>query len=219
MLRFGPDVGPVVVVALPLFEEANRTRAFAASICRALTERSIASVLPELPGQGESLIATENLTLDSLFKGYLGVLHVLEREDRVPYAVSIRSGAIIDVVGMIPFRWHLAPSNGEELVRDLLRLRQAGGEAAVFEPSLEKPFDVAGNSISSNLLKTLQKGDIFRSDDGLPLRVVRLTSDPKTADRKIPGAPLWRRSEPGNDLALAELLAADIADWITACEG
>ena len=28
MIRFGPDTGPVVVAALPLFEEANRTRAF-----------------------------------------------------------------------------------------------------------------------------------------------------------------------------------------------
>lgn len=41
MLRFGPAAGPVVVVALPLFEEANRTRAFAVAILRALAERGV----------------------------------------------------------------------------------------------------------------------------------------------------------------------------------
>ena len=55
----GPDTGPVAVVALPLFEEANRTRAFAVTICRALAKRGVASVLPDLPGQGESLVPTE----------------------------------------------------------------------------------------------------------------------------------------------------------------
>ncbi len=33
LLRFGPDTGPVVILALPLFEEANRTRTFAVACC------------------------------------------------------------------------------------------------------------------------------------------------------------------------------------------
>ncbi len=40
MLRFGPADGLVVVAALPLFEEANRTRAFMVTILRALAERA-----------------------------------------------------------------------------------------------------------------------------------------------------------------------------------
>jgi HAD superfamily hydrolase (TIGR01509 family) len=36
MLRFGPAEGPLVVLAMPLFEEANRTRAFAVTLLRAL---------------------------------------------------------------------------------------------------------------------------------------------------------------------------------------
>src|SRR6187551_1263766 len=60
MLRFGPATGPVVIAVMPLFEEANRTRAFMVALLRALAERGVASVLPDLPGTGESLIETEN---------------------------------------------------------------------------------------------------------------------------------------------------------------
>jgi hypothetical protein len=56
-------------------------------------------------------------------------------------------------------------------------------------------------------------------DDDPPLRTVRLDTDPKPADRHVPGIPLWRRAEPDNDPALAALLADDIADWIATCEG
>ena len=46
MLRFGPAGGPVVVAALPLFEEANRTRSFVVTILRLLAARGIAGALP-----------------------------------------------------------------------------------------------------------------------------------------------------------------------------
>ena len=47
--RFGPDTGLVVVAALPLFEEANRTRTFVVTVMRMLAKRGIAGVLPDLP--------------------------------------------------------------------------------------------------------------------------------------------------------------------------
>ncbi|RYD50253.1 MAG: hypothetical protein EOP60_12200, partial [Sphingomonadales bacterium] len=47
MLRFGPATGPVVIAALPLFEEANRTRTFVVTLLRALAERGIAGALPD----------------------------------------------------------------------------------------------------------------------------------------------------------------------------
>ncbi|MEG8052367.1 hypothetical protein QP185_02180 [Sphingomonas aerolata] len=53
MLRFGPDAGPRVIAVLPLFEEANRTRAFLVETLRALAGRGIGSILPDLPGTGE----------------------------------------------------------------------------------------------------------------------------------------------------------------------
>ncbi|HWU71836.1 MAG TPA: hypothetical protein VN137_00025, partial [Sphingomonas sp.] len=60
MMRFGPATGPVVVAVLPLFEEANRTRTFVSGVLRRLAARDIAGALPDLPGQGESLVPTEN---------------------------------------------------------------------------------------------------------------------------------------------------------------
>src|SRR3546814_21095544 len=70
MLRFGPDTGPVVVLALTLFEEANRTRAFAVPMLRALAERGVASVLPALPGQGESAGPLPNMASLGIPRGY-----------------------------------------------------------------------------------------------------------------------------------------------------
>src|SRR3546814_16209394 len=63
MLRFGPDTGPVVVLALPLFEEANRKRVFDVTMLRALVGRGVARVLPDLPGRGERPVPLRGMTI------------------------------------------------------------------------------------------------------------------------------------------------------------
>jgi hypothetical protein len=193
LIRFGPSQGPVIVAALPLFEEANRTRTFAVTLLRALAKRSIASVLPDLPGQSESLVATESATL----------AHMREAFAAIPggYTLAIRSGALLDA-GARKGRWHLAPQQGAELLRELNRLRNTSGSD-----------DFGGNRLSAVLLGELETASTGEA------RIVRHESDAKPADLKVPGAPLWRRAEPDNDPALAELLADDIAGWVRACEG
>jgi hypothetical protein len=199
MLRFGPDTGPVVIAALPLFEEANRTRAFVVTILRGLAERGIAGALPDLPGQGESLIPTDAVRIGDLRDAFAAATrHAGSRA----YALGLRSGALLDATALPNARWHLAPSTGVDLLRELERLRQAGGGD-----------DYGGNRISPVLLGELQRAGIAAQS-----RTIRLESDPRPADRHVPGAPLWRRSEPDNDPALAALLADDIAAWIRACE-
>ncbi|RYY46860.1 MAG: hypothetical protein EOP59_02150 [Sphingomonadales bacterium] len=192
MLRFGPATGPVVVAALPLFEEANRTRTFMVTLLRALAERGIASVLPDLPGQGESLVPTVEATLASMRAAFAAVPG--------DYTLAIRSGALLDAGGR-KARWHFAPQQGSELLRELNRMRQAGGGE-----------DFGGNRLNADLLAELEHAATPEA------RVVRHQTDAKAADRKVPGAPLWRRAEPDNDPALAELLGEDIAEWIRACE-
>src|SRR3546814_18585696 len=59
MLRFGPDTGPVVVLARALFEEANGTRAFAGKLRRPVGERGVASGRPDLRGPGARLRGAE----------------------------------------------------------------------------------------------------------------------------------------------------------------
>lgn len=187
----------MVVVAPPLLEEANRTRAFTVAILRALAGRGIGGVLPDLPGQGESLLPTEAMTLADLRSGFAAVpgTHVL----------AIRSGVL--VADARPC-WSLAPQTGPELVREWGKMAPLDGEQVA----------VAGNRLSRRLLNDLGASDRSDLRRGGRERVVRLTSDPRPADRQVDGAPLWRRSEPGNDPALAQRLTADIADWIAACD-
>lgn len=188
--RFGPDTGPVVVAALPLFEEANRTRTFVVTVLRMLAERGIAGALPDLPGQGESLAPTEAIRLADMRAALTAIPG--------DYSFAVRSGAILDA-GKRKGRWHLAPQ-GPELLRELRRLSQPGVEG------------YAGNSIHEEVLSEIERAKIA------PARVARLTSDPAPADIKFDAAPLWRRAEPDNDPALATLIADDIAAWLRACE-
>ncbi|WP_168355956.1 hypothetical protein [Sphingomonas gei] len=199
MLRFGPDTCPVVVAALPLFEEANRTRAFVVTILRALAERGIAGALPDLPGQGESLAPTDTVRLAHLRDAFAAATrHV----GGPAYALGIRSGALLDATATLGGRWHFTPSTGADLLRELERLRQAGGGDAY-----------GGNHLSPVLLGELPTAGIAALS-----RTIYLESDARPADRHVPGAPLWRRSEPDNNPALAASLAEDIAAWVRACE-
>lgn len=228
MLRWGPADGPVVVVALPLFEEANRTRAFAASICRGLAELGVGSVLPDLPGQGESerpICDFSVLDLQSAYEEAVGQAGL----NFGAYGVGIRSGALLDALGLLAARWHFAPQTGAELLQELRRLHHLATGRALHndhwwfdgilpEDTPDPPIEIAGNLIGARLLTDLVVKEPFH-EEGIARRVVRLTSDTREADRKVDGPPLWRRAEPGNDVALAQTLAGDIVDWIAACGG
>lgn len=196
MIRLGPDTGPVVIVALPLFEEANRTRTFAMTMMRALATRGVASVLPDLPGTGDSETATETVTLAE----WRGAFAAAARATGAGYAVAIRSGTLLDSEADLVGRWHLAPQDGASLVRELRRLQDDTGR-------------IAGNAVHSELLDSLS------TMEPEPARTIRLCDDPRPADRKVDAAPLWRRSEPGNDPALAATLADDIVEWVRSCAG
>jgi hypothetical protein len=247
MLRFGPDTGPVVVVALPLFEEANRTRAFAVSILRALAERGIGGALPDLPGQCESLMSTHETDLAKLRAGFaaavasfghphpsaasplppspIGRGKEARSAERVRvtspeiFTLAIRSGTLLDSDATVTARYHLSPMTGADLRRELVRARQASARESgeSFDPaSLDTatdPVELAGNLVSPALLAQLT--DATPSPE--QTRTVRLATEAKPADAKLPGSPLWRRAEPDNDLAFANAVADDIAEWIATC--
>lgn len=204
--RFGPDTGPVVVMLLPPFEEANRTRTFAVGLLRALAARGVASVLPDLPGQGESLLPTEAATLADWRAAVTALVSAI---DRPVIGAAIRAGALFDTDADLAGRWHLAPQSGAALVRELGRIAGRIDRSAA-------TVDIAGNRIATALLDEL---DAATPCDTHPRRVVRLGTDPKDADLRIDAAPLWRRAEPGDDPALAGQLAEDLAAWSRACVG
>ena len=217
MLRFGPQDAPTVILAMPLFEEANRTRAFLAGLLRRLTARGIGGALPDLPGQGESLVATEAARLDDWRAAFAAAAATLPGPVHV---AAVRGGALADTLATAASRWHFAPAAGDALVRELLRTRLTAGGLEAFDPldpaDDGPPIVLAGNRIARPLLRALHVAE--RLPDGV-VQTVRLESDPAAADRKLAGAPLWRRSEPGDDPVLAEALADDLTQWVRACGG
>lgn len=220
MLRFGPASGAVALVAAPPFEEANRTRAFLVALCRALGDRGVASALPDLPGTGESLVATETARLADWRAAFAAAGDQLAGNTRRVFVLALRGGALFDTGERKWPRYHISPRDGASLVRDLVRVRLAGaresGErfdaTAIARPGA--PIELAGNYVSRELLAELQTALSVTGD-----RIVRLASDPLPADLKLDAAPLWRRAEPGQDLALAARLADDVAAWPPACGG
>lgn len=200
MLRFGPEEGPVVVAAPALFEEANRTRAFLVRTLRLLGDRGVAGALPDLPGQGESVLATADARLTHWRSAFAAAVAALGRP---ACALALRGGALVDGEAVVRGRYHLSPVDGASLLRDMERAgRVAPGRAVL----------LAGNELDEALVADLRAAEPSVAD-----RVVRLDTDPRPADLKLSGPPLWRRSEPDVDEALAVALADDIAAWVRRC--
>ncbi len=210
MIRFGPTGGPVAIVALPPFEEANRTRTFVTTMLRALANQGIASVVPDLPGTGESLVATQ----DARLADWKAAFAAAAGQSGAGFGIAIRSGALIDGAASLAARWRLAPQTGAMLVRELERIRQAAArenaEAADDEPIIE----IAGNRVARSLLDDLAAASPTDTDI---IRTVRLRGDAQPADLLVDSAPIWRRAEPGNDPELARTLADDVAAWVRTC--
>lgn len=200
MLRFGPDAGPVVVAIPALFEEANRTRAILIDVLRRLAQRGIAGALPDLPGQNESLVATQDARLTDWRDALAAAIRTLPGPAHV---VAVRGGALLDGEADVASRWYLSPLGGAAQVRELRRLREAGGGA-----------DYGGNLLDDTMTTQLEA-----AEPGIlpPLRIARLAADPKPADARFPAAPPWRNGEPRGDATLAGAMAADIAGWIATC--
>lgn len=196
MMRIGPDGAPAILILPPLFEEMNRTRAFLASLMRALAERGFECRLPDLPGTGESERGLEGVTWEEWRKA------ISAAGQGVRAVVSVRGGALLDDAVEAACHFRFAPAEGKALARDMARSNLGGGGGTAGYPVTEAMLAALGAAMPANLPK---------------LRTVRLASDPREADTKLDGPALWRRSEPGTSPELAQLLAADIANWIETC--
>ena len=201
MVRFGRSEGATVLAVPALFEEANRTRALLVDVLRRLARRGIAGALPDLPGQNESSVPTEEARLP-LWRAALAAAASLPSPVHV---VAIRGGALLDAEAKVASRWYLTPISGGAQVRELARVRAAGGG-----------HDYAGNAIDAAMIAQLEAAEPATVP---PLRVARLSGDPRASDVIFPAAPLWRSSEPRADPALAAAMADDIAAWVAACAG
>ena len=188
------------------------------TILRALAGRGIAGALPDLPGQGESLIPTHETGLAKLRTAFAAAVTGLGTP---AFTLAIRSGALLDGEAAVAGRYHLSPMTGADVRRELVRARQASSREAgeAFDPAsidtATDPVELAGNLIAPAMLAELA---IATPVTGIA-RTVRLETEARPADARLPGSPLWRRAEPDNDLAFADAVAGDIAQWIATCAG
>jgi hypothetical protein len=199
-LRFGANAPHQIFVFEPLFEEYNRTRRLLVEVARALERAGIGLVFPNLGGMGESEQSLENLRLADWRADAAAAI----AEVQPTVIASLRGGALIDTAGHAKGWWRLAPETGTRIVRDLKRVQLTSGGHTLY----------AGHRLSQGMLADLEAAIPAET---APLRTLRLESDAAAADAQLPGSPLWRRAEPGEDPALAAAIAADLAAWTRHC--
>ena len=214
-LRIDPAGTPraTVLIVPPLFEEANRTRHTLVLAMRALAEKGFAALLPDLPGQNESLVPLAHV---DLLCWQNGLAEIVSAIDGPTIIASFRGGALIDHKADARAWWRLAPVGGASLLRTLMRARVSADREAGSASSLEglqeeaktAPLLLAGNRLSPAMIAQLGASEAQAVE---PLRGVGLGAD------GIAGTPLWLRAEPGEDALMAAAIAADIAAWSTTC--
>ena len=217
-LKFGSGNGPALLILPPLFDEANRVRHLMVETARALADLGVTSLLPDLPGCNESLTPLDCASI-SLWKAAL--ITCADQLGPVSHVASLRGGALLDdALGDCP-RWRLAPVKGGQLLRTMLRTRIASDREAgvtstsdaLMEQAQAKGIELAGNTLSATMVRELD-GAVPASSGAV--RLVRFADDPLDCDGRIAGVPLWLRAEPSHDPAMAQAMAADIADWMQA---
>lgn len=211
-LCVGEDVASrYVLIVPPLFDEMNRTRRMLVSMMRALAERDVRTLLPDLPGCNESLADISVQTLD----GWRDALRAIASEMGVTHIISLRGGALIDDVAKVPVL-RLAPVKGSSLLKTMLRTRLIADKEAgksttaddLLAQSKSQPLELSGYSLSAAMLESLERA----APADLPqVQEVSLA--------EINGSPLWLRAEPQDDPAMSAAFAAKIAEWSAACAG
>lgn len=202
-----------VLIVPPLFEEANRTRRTLVLAMRALAAGGFAALLPDLPGQNESLVPLAEVDLD---RWQDALAKVAAEIDGPVVVASVRGGALIDHRVQAAAWWRLAPVGGASLLRTLMRARVTADREAGLASSLESlqddakgaPLLLAGNALSPAMVAGLASAEAQPVE---PLRNVAIGAE------GIMGTPLWLRAEPGEDAAMAQAIAADISAWSTTC--
>ncbi len=210
------DGHPTIIIIPPLFDEANRMRRTLVLMMHALAERGHASILPDLPGQNDSMMPTQQATL-SQWRGALASIAASRRE--AVLVASWRGGALIDdaATGAIGW-WRMAPQAGASIVKTLMRARMASERESGQPATLDSlramaqagSIALAGNRLSASMIAELEAAQPAAVS---PLRLATLGD----AEGQVAGSPLWLRAEPGEDAAMATAMAGDIARWAGQC--
>lgn len=205
-LSFGEaGAARTIMIVPPLFDEMNRTRRMLVETMRALADRRVRSLLPDLPGCNESLADLVGQSLDQWRRavahcaGELGATHI----------ASLRGGMLIDDGSALP-RWRLASVKGSSLLKTMLRTRIAGDKEADIITTTEQllatvPVELSGNMFGAEMLASLEAAEPSTDEAH------------HVALADIGGSPLWLRAEPGDDPAMSAAIADSLDSWSASC--
>ncbi len=196
-----------VLILQPLFEEANRMRRTLALMARALDDRGVGVAIPDFPGMGEHPLAADKVAVSDIETASKALCDALANHGRSILVASFRAACLFDTLPGASANWRFAPEPGDRLARTLMRTETP-------EESNETLIFVNGQLASRAFLDELSRLSLH---DPSRLRTLRLATDRAEADRHVEASPLWRHAEPGEDPALAELLAEDILQWAMTC--
>jgi hypothetical protein len=196
-LHFGRKHPRQILIIPPFFEEMNRTRWLLLAAMRTLDEARIGTILPDLPGQNESLVPDSGISIAM----WGAALERLAAQSGViiDMVAAFRSGALLDDAVDCARRWRMSPEDGPDLLRQLVRTRLAADREAGLSTS------------RAALIQELENARLPVHDE---VRTVRLEGSAAPADAYLNGKPLWRQSEPEEDHWLAQQIAADMASWV-----
>jgi len=205
-VEFDHPRGPRVLILPPLFDEANRMRRTLVQLMRRLHAQEMSVVLYDLPGTGDSAIAS----VDARFEDWAAFV---AETGAYTATIAVRGGAILDRYVDVEHRWRLAPETGARVLRDMVRATAMSEKITAAELEARaraEPTRLAGTMVHPALFTALQAA--APSDDPAA-RTVTLGD----GDNQIAGSPLWRRAEPGEDDVLLDAMFTDILIWMRAC--
>jgi hypothetical protein len=176
-------------------------------MARALDHNAVGLVMPDLPGMGEHPVSADQVDISVIEASLKSLTDALATDVRPVLVASFRAGCLFDTFPGAAANWRFSPEPGDRLVRTLMRTETP-------EESNKTHALVNGQLVSRTLLNDLSR---ITLPDPHRLRTLRLSTDRAEADRHIEASPLWRHAEPGEDPALAALLAEDIRNWAETC--
>lgn len=206
-----------ILLVPPLFDEANKLRRLMTRMMILLAQNhGIAALLPDLPGTLESERALSAMDLEQWREALTAVI---DRHGPVTHCAALRAGCSIAALSSPLPQWHLAPITAWQQLRTLARAqlvseRETGAatrsQDAILDDILTNGGHLVGYDISAALANNLLTA---ANNDVQAAHIVQLARDDKAADSHITGTPLWLRTEPDKDEAMAAAMADSIANW------
>lgn len=198
-----------ILIIPPLFDEMNRTRRMLVEFMRALADRGICALLPDLPGCNESLACISEQTV-SVWRQAVEDAAVQLKPTHI---VSVRGGTLIDDRADKPIM-RLAPVKGASVLKTMLRGRLVADKEAGTSSTIESlmaqaatgSLELSGYILSNAMLQSLED---FVPSPSCQCQEITLP--------EINGSPLWLRAEPQEDAGMSAAFAERIDVWSATC--